>query len=78
MGAIEQEVKEIITREFKSVSEFARIANMSGSTLASLLNHGSFATSQHATVQNIARVLEVDAAALMKGELKYLTDRSKG
>lgn len=78
MGAFENEVKEVIKDKFRSVAEFGRIANLPQSTLSSLFDSGSFKTSSHKTVQKVANALEVDADALMRGKLVYLSDRFKG
>ena len=78
MGEFEREVRDAIKEQFGSVAEFARIANVSYSTLSSLLAKGSFSTSHHDTVTRVAGTLEVDPSWLMRGKLVSLSARSKG
>ncbi|MCI8649585.1 MAG: hypothetical protein HFG20_05655 [Anaerotruncus sp.] len=73
---IEQALKALILEKYKSVKEFANIADMPYSTLDSILKRGV----EKANISNIIRLckaLQIDTDALANGQIVYKADLIK-
>ena len=69
MPKVEDEIKQIIARDYKSVREFARKIDMNVMTLTNILNNG-VKLAGSVNVYKICKGLDIDFYALMDGEIK--------
>jgi predicted transcriptional regulator len=67
---IEKQIQELITREFKSVRNFAKEVKIPYTTLMSIMSRG-FNNTNHSNIIKICGKLNIEVDNLLQGKIKY-------
>lgn len=78
MGALSDELAELVRDRFKTLAELARVTNLDKQTVYTLFRNETFTTSRMETIAPIAEALELDPYWLTRGKVVSLSTRFKG